>query len=73
MTCRQLVLRCLHLLTVEWAEDLLQQKLRFLLPLAYNIASNKNAAGMELVRRQLMLVGGGNSMSAAASLGNISV
>ena len=50
MTCRQLVLRCLHLLSVEWAEDLLHEKLRFLLPLAYNIASNKNAAGMELVR-----------------------
>jgi len=44
----KVVLRCLHLLSVDRAQDMLMHVLRCLLPLAYYLANNKNAAGMEL-------------------------
>jgi len=50
----KVVLRCLHLLTPQRAQEMLSQVMRFLLPLAFFLANNKTASGMELVVQLLV-------------------
>lgn len=50
----KLVLRCLHLMTAVRAQVMLMHIVRCLLPLAYHVTTNKNAAGMELLVQLLV-------------------
>jgi hypothetical protein len=50
----KVVLRCLHMLSADRAQDMLMHMLRCLLPMAYCVATKKNGAGMELLVQLLV-------------------